>query len=204
MGRGLSRIYSKHNIRSEKEGGLLVRCCWVKKVLLMTDVPRGQSGDHSRGTATRAGTRTKGVQTMNRLLTIIVGLLLAALVVGACSPSISQDKPESTSTAPPSPPAAGTTTTAVAAGAPAGRVPLKEAVNSLEPQEVWQNFYELTQVPRPSHHEESGPAPASTAPATAVAQTDVARATAARRSRRSGPSCRSSRNRDMFRNIFLP
>jgi dipeptidase D len=33
-------------------------------------------------------------------------------------------------------------------------VPLKDALGMLEPQAVWQNFYDLTQVPRPSHHEE--------------------------------------------------
>lgn len=33
-------------------------------------------------------------------------------------------------------------------------IPLKDAVADLEPQGVWQNFYDLTQVPRPSHHEE--------------------------------------------------
>jgi dipeptidase D len=33
-------------------------------------------------------------------------------------------------------------------------VPLKDAIASMEPQAVWQNFYDLTQVPRPSHHEE--------------------------------------------------
>ena len=38
---------------------------------------------------------------------------------------------------------------AATAAAPAGRVPLKEAVDSLEPEEVWQNFYDLTQIPRP-------------------------------------------------------
>jgi dipeptidase D len=33
-------------------------------------------------------------------------------------------------------------------------VPLKDALGTLEPRAVWQNFYDLTQVPRPSHHEE--------------------------------------------------
>jgi dipeptidase D len=33
-------------------------------------------------------------------------------------------------------------------------VPLKDAVAGMAPQAVWQNFYDLTQVPRPSHHEE--------------------------------------------------
>lgn len=32
--------------------------------------------------------------------------------------------------------------------------PLKDAIGTMEPQAVWQNFYDLTQVPRPSHHEE--------------------------------------------------
>jgi dipeptidase D len=36
----------------------------------------------------------------------------------------------------------------------ATRAPLKDAVATMEPQAVWQNFYDLTQVPRPSHHEE--------------------------------------------------
>ena len=38
--------------------------------------------------------------------------------------------------------------------AAAARVPLKDALGTLEPQDVWQNFYDLTQIPRPSHHEE--------------------------------------------------
>ena len=35
---------------------------------------------------------------------------------------------------------------------PAGAVPLADALTSLEPQDVWRNFYALTQVPRPSGH----------------------------------------------------
>jgi dipeptidase D len=38
--------------------------------------------------------------------------------------------------------------------ASADRIPFKDAVAGMEPQAVWQNFYDLTQVPRPSHHEE--------------------------------------------------
>ena len=38
--------------------------------------------------------------------------------------------------------------------AAADKTPLKDAVASMEPQDVWQNFYDLTQIPRPSHHEE--------------------------------------------------
>jgi dipeptidase D len=42
----------------------------------------------------------------------------------------------------------------VPAASAAARVPLKDAVAGMEPQDVWQNFYDLTQIPRPSHHEE--------------------------------------------------
>ena len=34
------------------------------------------------------------------------------------------------------------------------KVPLKDAVAGMKPQAVWQNFYDLTQIPRRSHHEE--------------------------------------------------
>jgi Xaa-His dipeptidase len=37
-------------------------------------------------------------------------------------------------------------------------VPLADAVATLEPQPFWQHFYDLTQVPRPSHHEEQATA----------------------------------------------
>jgi dipeptidase D len=33
-----------------------------------------------------------------------------------------------------------------------GGIPLKDALPSLSPQDVWQNFYDITQVPRPSGH----------------------------------------------------
>jgi dipeptidase D len=42
----------------------------------------------------------------------------------------------------------------VTAPAAAERVPLKEAMQTLEPAAVWKDFYAVTQVPRPSHHEE--------------------------------------------------
>ena len=39
--------------------------------------------------------------------------------------------------------------------APSGeRIPLKDALKDLQPADVWQNFYDLLQVPRPSHHEQ--------------------------------------------------
>ncbi len=34
------------------------------------------------------------------------------------------------------------------------RIPLVQARDNLAPRRVWQHFYDLTQVPRPSHHEE--------------------------------------------------
>lgn len=34
------------------------------------------------------------------------------------------------------------------------KIPLGDAVDSMDPQEVWQNFYALTQIPRPSHYEQ--------------------------------------------------
>lgn len=50
-------------------------------------------------------------------------------------------------------------TDAYAASAlPANPMPLGEAAPLLQPQAVWTNFYALTQVPRPSHHEEQASA----------------------------------------------
>jgi dipeptidase D len=78
---------------------------------------------------------------------LFVALLTSALLV-ACQPaavpvgSISQAPPVVAATATPE------------VQQPSGSVPLAEAVDSLEPQLFWQNFYSLTQVPRPSHHEE--------------------------------------------------
>ena len=64
---------------------------------------------------------------------------------------------QSTATAAPAAPTAAATT-ATAAATPQAvvttTVPLKDAVATMDPQDVWQNFYQLTQIPRPSHHEE--------------------------------------------------
>lgn len=40
----------------------------------------------------------------------------------------------------------------------AGPVPLADSLDTMEPRSVWQHFYDLTQVPRPSHHEEEATA----------------------------------------------
>jgi dipeptidase D len=41
---------------------------------------------------------------------------------------------------------------AVAGGQAPAEIPLKDALGDLEPQDVFQNFYDITQVPRPSGH----------------------------------------------------
>lgn len=41
---------------------------------------------------------------------------------------------------------------------PTNPMPLSEAAPLLQPQAVWEDFYALTQVPRPSHHEEQASA----------------------------------------------
>jgi len=64
---------------------------------------------------------------------------------------------QSTATAAPVTTAAAATTATAAATPQAAvttTVPLKDAVATMDPQDVWQNFYQLTQIPRPSHHEE--------------------------------------------------
>ena len=57
--------------------------------------------------------------------------------------------------APVQPPPAPTATLVPATGE---RIPLADALTTLEPQAVWQHFYDLSQVPRPSHHEEQATA----------------------------------------------
>jgi dipeptidase D len=49
---------------------------------------------------------------------------------------------------------AAVTATVAATSTATTTVPLKDAVAGMDPQDVWQNFYDLTQIPRPSHHEE--------------------------------------------------
>ena len=98
---------------------------------------------------------------MKHLTMTSIMLSLMAFLLAACIPMPAPSAP-STETQPASPP--GTTqgqaataapaTTAAPAATAAARVPLKDAVAGMEPQDVWQNFYDLTQVPRPSHHEE--------------------------------------------------
>ena len=72
---------------------------------------------------------------MKRLNLILTILLLAVLFPGSGCP-VSAAQP------------------VAAPAAEAGRVPLGDALDTLEPREVWQNFYDLTQIPRPSQHEE--------------------------------------------------
>lgn len=81
-----------------------------------------------------------------RMVWISLGLVcLLALLVAGCAPVLAL--PSTAASAPFAVPAASTKV-------PAEKMPLKDAVAAgMEPQEVWQNFYDLTQIPRPSHHE---------------------------------------------------
>lgn len=84
---------------------------------------------------------------------VLIALLLAAcqsaLAPGASTPLAQAP----TSTAPATKPTVASLMP-TATAAPVGKVPLKDALDTLQPQAVWRNFYDLTQVPRPSHHEE--------------------------------------------------
>jgi dipeptidase D len=81
---------------------------------------------------------------LSLLLVLIVGLngsgLSAFIPAGAAAPAAATTA--APTTAAPTPTAAGS------------QVPLEEAVKTMKPADVWQNFYDVTQVPRPSHHEE--------------------------------------------------
>jgi dipeptidase D len=65
---------------------------------------------------------------------ISVILFIASLLVGGCA---SYDTP---------------------AAAATKSIPLADAWPALQPTKVWKNFYNLTQIPRPSHHEEKATA----------------------------------------------
>jgi dipeptidase D len=92
---------------------------------------------------------------MKHLPMTLIKLSLVTLLLGACIPAPVPPAP-SPETQPASAPETpqGQAATGAPAATPAARVPLKDALGTLEPQDVWQNFYDLTQVPRPSHHEE--------------------------------------------------
>lgn len=74
-----------------------------------------------------------------RVFGLMTALLIAGLLATAC-------------VAPVSPAASLPAADVPATTAP--RMPLQDAVGDMAPHPVWQNFYALTQVPRPSHHEE--------------------------------------------------
>ena len=74
----------------------------------------------------------------------LLGLVL--LLVAGCAQGPSSQAPTATTEA-----------TAAAPGLTApvtGGTPLTETLPSLAPQDVWQNFYNITQVPRPSGHDD--------------------------------------------------
>lgn len=74
-------------------------------------------------------------------------VLSAALPVGPAAPAAPRSTPTVVSQATAQP------TAAPGTGAPVtGSIPLEDALPSLVPPDVWQNFYDITQVPRPSGH----------------------------------------------------
>lgn len=79
--------------------------------------------------------RVRAASTLNKAVRIAAGALLAAAVLAGCGES-EQTGSSSTDQG----------------------VRLADAIDTMEPQSVWQNFYDLTQVPRPSHHEEKATA----------------------------------------------
>ena len=92
---------------------------------------------------------------MKRPTITLITLCLASLLLAACLfvvPTPPAPSPGTQPTFPATP--QGQAATAAPAATPAAKVPLKDALATLEPQDVWKNFYDLTQIPRPSHHEE--------------------------------------------------
>ena len=107
---------------------------------------------------------------MKHLKCSLIHLVVVAMLLAACSTPTAQISPptkaaltEQTaiSTQAPEPPAATPQTAAETQAAaapqateatldPADNLPLKDALGSLEPQDVFQNFYDITQIPRPS------------------------------------------------------
>ena len=88
----------------------------------------------------------------------VIGFFVAALLLAACSTPAAQGTPAATAvpTEPPpaevSPVAQPTVSGTETPSAPMSHVPLEDALGNLEPQDVFQNFYDITQIPRPSGH----------------------------------------------------
>lgn len=78
-------------------------------------------------------------------------LLLALLLLLTGVPAVAQSDATPTPSATEEPDATATPTAEE-------RIPLADALDTLEPVAFWQHFYDLTQVPRPSHHEEQATA----------------------------------------------
>jgi ABC-type transport system substrate-binding protein len=85
------------------------------------------------------------------ILLVVLALLLAACTTPAAqSPQVAEvsEVAEATQATEQAAAVAGTTLD------PAANLPLKDALESLEPRDVFQNFYNITQIPRPSGHME--------------------------------------------------
>jgi dipeptidase D len=88
----------------------------------------------------------------------VVSLIIAALLLVACSTPATQGIPASTAlpTGVPAAEVSQATQSTVSGtetpSSPATNIALKDALGSLKPEDVFQNFYDITQVPRPSGH----------------------------------------------------
>jgi dipeptidase D len=86
----------------------------------------------------------------------VIGLVVLALVLVACSTPAAQGTPAATAgpadlqAAEASPVAQLAASGTDTASGPATNIPLKDALGSLEPKDVFQNLYDITQIPRPS------------------------------------------------------
>ncbi len=82
------------------------------------------------------------------LVTLALAVLLASGCVAVPAP------PPATVELPSAGAAPATSVPSAITPAPTGRVPLAGVAASMNPADVFENFYAITQVPRPSHHEE--------------------------------------------------
>ncbi len=84
---------------------------------------------------------------------LVINLLMIAVLLAACSAPAAQGNPASTAIGTEQAINAAENSPAPemdSASTPMNDVPLKDALGNLEPQDVFQNFYDITQVPRPS------------------------------------------------------
>lgn len=97
---------------------------------------------------------------MTNLKHSTINLIIIALLLAGCTAPVTQPGPAATAAVTEQPalstPASATTQAPEAQTSfdPENNIPLKDAVANLQPQDVFQNFYDITQVPRPSGHDD--------------------------------------------------